>query len=190
MWGSSALRARISEFRRPGVWVSSRATIVGEVTLGDGCSVWYGAVLRADTAPIRIGVDTNIQDNCVVHADPDAPVTVGDRVSVGHAAVLHGCEVEADVLIGMSATVLNHARIGQGSLVAAGAVIPQGMVVPPGSLVAGMPAVVRRPLTEPEQAEIRENAQRYRELAEAQLPRAKSRPWRTHPLVRARYLQG
>lgn len=111
--------------------------VVGEVTLARGASVWYHAVLRADCGPITLGENSNIQDNCTVHVDPGFPVTVGAGVSVGHNAVLHGCTVEDDVLIGMGATVLNGAHIGAGSLVAAQALVPQGMRVPPGSLVAG-----------------------------------------------------
>ncbi|MCQ0021802.1 gamma carbonic anhydrase family protein [Streptomyces somaliensis DSM 40738] len=141
------------------------SVVVGEVTMGPGSSVWYHAVLRADCGPIVLGADSNIQDNCTVHVDPGFPVTVGERVSVGHNAVLHGCTVEDDVLIGMGATVLNGAHIGTGSLVAAQALVPQGMRVPPGSLVAGVPARVRRPLTDEEREGIRVNAAMYRELS-------------------------
>ncbi|MFP3466648.1 gamma carbonic anhydrase family protein [Leifsonia sp. SIMBA_070] len=142
-------------------WVAPTATVVGDVTLGRGASVWYGAVVRADNAPIVIGPDSNLQDNVSAHVDPDFPLTVGARVSVGHNAVLHGCTVEDDVLIGMSATVLNGARIGAGSLVAAGAVVTQGAVIPPRSLVAGVPAKVRRELTDEEVAGIGRNAAVY-----------------------------
>ncbi|MFD7014169.1 MULTISPECIES: gamma carbonic anhydrase family protein [unclassified Streptomyces] len=141
------------------------SVVLGEVTLAEGASVWYHAVLRADCGPIVIGADSNIQDNCTVHVDPGFPVTVGERVSVGHNAVLHGCTVEDDVLVGMGATVLNGARIGAGSLVAAQALVPQGMVVPPGSLVAGVPAKVRRELTEEEREGIKVNALMYAGLA-------------------------
>ncbi|WP_335935451.1 gamma carbonic anhydrase family protein [Streptomyces sp. PTD5-9] len=143
------------------------SVVVGEVTLEAGSSVWYHAVLRADCGPIVVGAESNIQDNCSVHTDPGFPVTVGERVSVGHNAVLHGCTVEDDVLVGMGATVLNGARIGAGSLVAAQALVPQGMQVPPGSLVAGVPAKVRRQLTEEEREGIRFNAAGYVELAKA-----------------------
>ncbi|MFJ2744612.1 gamma carbonic anhydrase family protein [Streptomyces sp. NPDC087440] len=141
------------------------SVVVGDVTLAEGASVWYGAVLRADCGPIVLGADANIQDNCTVHVDPGFPVTVGERVSVGHNAVLHGCTVGDDVLVGMGATVLNGAVIGEGSLVAAQALVPQGMVVPPGSLVAGVPAKVRRELTEEEREGIKVNALMYRDLA-------------------------
>jgi carbonic anhydrase/acetyltransferase-like protein (isoleucine patch superfamily) len=118
-------------------------------------------VLRADTETISIGAGSNIQDGCVVHADPGFPAVVGARASVGHRAVLHGCTIEDEVLVGMAAVVLNGARIGTGSLVAAGAVVLQGTVVPPGSLVAGMPARVRRELSEQERAGILGTAERY-----------------------------
>ncbi|MDT0458512.1 gamma carbonic anhydrase family protein [Streptomyces sp. DSM 41527] len=141
------------------------SVVLGEVSMAVGASVWYHAVLRADCGPIVLGADSNIQDNCTVHVDPGFPVTVGARVSVGHNAVLHGCTVEDDVLIGMGATVLNGAHIGAGSLVAAQALVPQGMRVPPGSLVAGVPAKVRRELTDEERETISLNATMYRELA-------------------------
>lgn len=142
-------------------WVAPGATVVGDVALEPGASVWYGAVVRADNAPIVIGRDSNLQDNVSAHVDPAFPLTVGERVSVGHNAVLHGCTIEDDVLIGMSATVLNGARIGTGSLVAAGAVVTQGADIPPRSLVAGVPAKVRRELTDEELRGIAENAAVY-----------------------------
>lgn len=132
------------------VFVAPTASVVGDVTLHAGASVWYGAVLRGDVERISVGADSNVQDNCTLHADPGFPVTVGERVSIGHNAVVHGATVEDDCLIGMGATVLNGAVIGAGSLVAAQALVPQGMRVPPGSLVAGVPAKVKRELTEEE----------------------------------------
>ena len=114
-----------------------------------------------------MGAGSNLQDNVVLHADPDFPCTVGARVSVGHSAVVHGCTVEDDCLIGMSATILNGAVIGAGSLVAAGAVVLEGTVVPPRSLVAGVPAKVRRALTDEEFAGVQQNAAHYQELARA-----------------------
>ncbi|MFE3587445.1 gamma carbonic anhydrase family protein [Streptomyces niveus] len=149
----------------PTAFVAPTAVVLGEVTLAAGSSVWYHTVLRADGGPIVIGADTNIQDNCTVHVDLGSPVTIGARVSVGHNAVLHGCTVEDDVLVGMGAAVLNGAHIGTGSLVAAQALVPQGMRVPPGSLVAGVPAKVKRELTEEEREGIRLNAAVYLELA-------------------------
>ncbi|RLL65640.1 gamma carbonic anhydrase family protein [Streptomyces sp. Z26] len=151
----------------PDALVAPTSVVVGGVTLRAGASVWYGAVLRGDCDTIVLGRDSNIQDNCTVHADPGFPAVVGDRVSVGHNAVLHGCTVEDDVLVGMGATVLNGARIGAGSLIAAQALVPQGMRVPPGSLVAGVPARVKRQLTDEEREGIRANAAMYVELARA-----------------------
>ncbi|GLW73947.1 gamma carbonic anhydrase family protein [Kitasatospora phosalacinea] len=151
----------------PEAFVAPGAVVVGAVTVAAGASIWYGAVLRGDAERIVVGALTNVQDNCTVHADPSFPAVLGERVSVGHNAVLHGCTVEDDVLIGMSATVLNGARIGAGSLVAAGAVVPQGMQVPPGSLVAGVPAKVKRELTAEERDGIRANGEGYRLLAAA-----------------------
>lgn len=151
----------------PDAFAAPTSVVVGEVTMAAGSSVWYHAVLRADFGPIVLGADSNVQDNCTVHVDPGFPVTVGARVSVGHNAVLHGCTVEDDVLIGMGATVLNGAHIGAGSLIAAQALVPQGMRVPPGSLVAGVPAKVKRELTDEEREGIKLNAAMYLELARA-----------------------
>ncbi|MGW0669508.1 gamma carbonic anhydrase family protein [Streptomyces sp. NPDC002746] len=151
----------------PSAFTAPTSVVIGEVTMAADSSVWYHAVLRADCGPIVIGAGSNIQDNCSVHVDPGFPVTVGERVSVGHNAVLHGCTVEDDVLIGMGATVLNGAHIGTGSLVAAQALVPQGMRVPPGSLVAGVPAKVKRQLTQEELDGVKFNAVGYVELAKA-----------------------
>src|SRR5215218_1489469 len=148
-------------------FVAAGAVIVGNVRLAAGSSVWYNAVLRAEAEPIVLGEDSNLQDTVVCHVDAGFPLTIGRGVSVGHGAVLHGCTVEDDCLIGMSATVLNGAVIGAGSLVAAGAVVLEGTVVPPGSLVAGVPAKVRRELTDEEFAGVQGNAARYVELAQA-----------------------
>ena len=152
-----------------GAWVADNATVLGDAEIGAGSGIWFGAVVRADTASIRIGRDTNVQDNCVLHADPGAPLSIGDRVSIGHLAVLHGCTVESDVLIGMGAIVMNNARIGSGSLVAAGAVVLEGTEVPAGSLVAGVPGKVRRPLTDEELEQVRTNALRYVDRARRHL---------------------
>jgi carbonic anhydrase/acetyltransferase-like protein (isoleucine patch superfamily) len=137
------------------------AVLVGNVTLGDDASVWYNSVLRAEQEPITIGPRTNLQDNVSCHVDRGFPLVVGAGVSVGHGAVLHGCTIEDNVLVGMKATVMNGAVIGTGSLVAAGAVVLEGTIVPPGSLVAGVPAKVRRELSDDEIAGIRHNAEAY-----------------------------
>ncbi|MEW2121753.1 gamma carbonic anhydrase family protein [Streptomyces sp. NPDC005474] len=148
-------------------FVAPTSSVIGDVTLGAGASVWYGAVLRGDVEGISVGARSNIQDNCTLHADPSFPVTIGERVSVGHNAVVHGATVEDDCLIGMGATVLNGAVIGAGSLVAAQALVPQGMQVPPGSLVAGVPAKVKRELNVEEREGISLNGTMYAELAKA-----------------------
>jgi carbonic anhydrase/acetyltransferase-like protein (isoleucine patch superfamily) len=150
-----------------GAWVADEAILIGDVTVADGASVFYRAVLRGDMDSISIGAGTNVQDGVVIHADPGTPVVLGAGISVGHSAVLHGCTVRDDCLIGMSATVLNGAVIGHGSLIAAGAVVLEGTEIPPGSLVAGVPAKVRRSLTESEHDSIALNAAAYRDLAKA-----------------------
>ncbi|GAB2688805.1 VOC family protein [Thalassiella azotivora] len=149
----------------PESWVAPDVALVGAVTLDAGSSVWFGSVLRADDSPIHLGEGSNLQDGCVVHPGRDLPVTVGRRVSVGHRAVLHGCTVEDDVLVGMGAVVLNGARIGRESLVAAGAVVREGTVVPPRSLVTGVPAAVKREVTGEEVERIHRNAETYVALA-------------------------
>jgi carbonic anhydrase/acetyltransferase-like protein (isoleucine patch superfamily) len=148
-------------------FVAPTASIIGNATLAQDSSAFYGVSVRADTAAITVGAGSNLQDNVVLHADPGFPCSVGAGVSVGHAAVVHGCTVEDHCLIGMGATVLNGAVIGTGSLVAAGAVVLEGTVVPPRSLVAGVPAKVRRELTDDESDGVRQNAARYVELARA-----------------------
>ncbi|WP_103383914.1 gamma carbonic anhydrase family protein [Pseudonocardia dioxanivorans] len=150
----------------PTAWVAPGAVVAGRVRVGAESGIWYTCVVRADLESITIGRGTNLQDGAVAHSDPGFPLIIGDRVSIGHRAVLHGCVVEDEVLIGMGAIVLNGARIGAGALVAAGAVVPQNAVVPPNSLVAGIPAKVRRELDEAARAANVANARDYRELRE------------------------
>lgn len=150
----------------PEAWVAPGATLVGDVHLAKTASVWYGCVLRADGDRIDVGEGSNLQDGCVVHADPGIPVTVGSDVSVGHRAILHGCTIEDGSLVGMGAVVLNGARVGRGSLIAAGTVVREGMEVPPGSLVAGVPGKIRRPLTTEDAEALLKNAHDYQDLAE------------------------
>ena len=138
--------------------------LVGDLTVGARSSVWCNVTIRADTAKITIGEETNIQDNSCLHEDDDAPLTIGDRVVVGHSCTVHGCEIEDDCLIGMGATILSNARIGAGSIVAAGAVVLGGTEIPPRSLVAGVPAKIKRAVTDEELGRIRENAAHYVEL--------------------------
>ncbi|HRW20035.1 MAG TPA: gamma carbonic anhydrase family protein [Dermatophilaceae bacterium] len=148
----------------PTAWVAPTATVVGNVVVEAGASIWYGVVIRADRERITVGPDSNIQDNSVLHADPGSPVRIGRSVTVGHSAVVHGCTVEDGSLVGMHSTVLNGAVVGAGSLVAANALVPEGSVVPPRSLVAGVPATVRRELTDEESARLRHSAEVYAAL--------------------------
>jgi carbonic anhydrase/acetyltransferase-like protein (isoleucine patch superfamily) len=146
-------------------YVAPTATIIGDVEISAGASIWFGAVVRGDMAPIRIGAGTNIQDNCTIHVDADTPATIGSGVTIGHNAVVHGCTIEDDCLIGMGSQVLNNARIESGSIIAAGAVVTQASRIGPGVLVAGAPAVVKKTLSSSAAASIREAAIHYGELA-------------------------
>ncbi|MEZ0365173.1 gamma carbonic anhydrase family protein [Mycobacterium sp. pUA109] len=145
-------------------WVAPNANVIGRVSLAARASVWYAATLRAEAEPIEVGFGTNIQDGVTIHVDKEFPARIGSGVSVGHNAVLHGCTVEDDSLIGMGAVIMNGAVVGSGSLVAASALIPQGMVIPPRSLVTGVPGRVRRELSEAEVRHNRHNAAVYRRL--------------------------
>ncbi len=151
--------------RRPLVeaaaFVADSAEVNGDVELAAGVTVWYGAVLRGDIEPIRIGEGSNVQDGCVLHTDTGLPCTVGRGVTVGHGAVLHGCTVEDDALIGMRAVVLSGATVGRGAMVGAGALVREGQVVPPGALVVGTPARVARAVRPEETARMRRGAEHY-----------------------------
>ena len=148
-------------------WVAPGAYVVGDVRLGEQSSVWYGAVLRGDTEPVRVGSRTNIQDGCVLHADPGYPAVVGDECVVGHKAIVHGCEIGDGCLIGMGVTILNGARIGEGSIVAAGALVPEGKEYPPRSLIVGIPAKRARDVTEQQTEDIARGVRTYVERAAA-----------------------
>lgn len=148
-------------------FIAPNASVIGDVTLGADSSVFYGAVLRGDTNSLTVGERTNLQDGVILHADPGFPTRIGSGVSVGHRAVVHGCTVEDDCLIGIGAVVLNGAVIGAGSLVAAGAVVPEGAVIPPRSLVAGVPATVKREISDEALDRIRLNARHYLDIAQA-----------------------
>lgn len=158
-----ALRGHAPELH-PEAWVAPNAALIGQVRLGPRASVWYSVTLRAEFEPIEIGAGSNIQDGVTAHVDPGFPLRVGSGVTVGHNAVLHGCTIEDGALIGMGAVILNGAVIGTGSLVAAGAVVSQGAVIPPRSMVAGVPAKVRRELSETEVEHIRHNGAVYEHL--------------------------
>ena len=141
------------------------ARIVGDVTLGDHVSIWYNAVVRGDEAPISIGERSNVQDNCVVHVSEGKPVKIGENVSVGHGAIVHGCTIDDNVIIGMGAIVLNGAHIGKNSLVGAGALVTENKEFPEGSLIIGSPAKAVRELSEEEIDGIMDNAEEYVKLA-------------------------
>ncbi len=145
-----------------GAFIASGARVVGAVTLNEGASVWYNAVLRADSDRITVGAGSNVQDNVSVHIDAGHPVVIGENVSIGHNAVVHGCTIGDGSLIGMGSVILSGAVIGEGCLIAGGAVVLEGAVIPPGSLVAGVPAKVRRELTAEEREQILNNARIYR----------------------------
>ena len=146
----------------PSAFVDASAQVIGDVHVGAESSIWMNVVVRGDVNSIRIGARTNLQDLVLVHVMREThPTVIGDNVTVGHSAVVHGCTIEDRCLIGMGAILLNGCRIGTGSIVAAGALVPERMVVPPGSMVMGMPAQVRRPLTGEEDASIKGYADNY-----------------------------
>ncbi len=147
-------------------YIDPAAVVIGDVTIGEHSSVWPCAVIRGDVNWVRIGARTNVQDGAVLHVMKDEyPLVLGDSVTIGHGAVLHGCTVESRVLVGIGAIVLNNARIGTGSIIAAGTLVPEGTVVPPGSLFMGHPGKFRRALTPEDQASIDGYAARYVEYA-------------------------
>lgn len=147
------------------VFVAPTAVVIGDVTIADGASIWYGAVLRGDTAPITIGRDTSIQDNTTVHSDYGFPTVVGSEVTVGHNALVHGCTIEDGCLVGNGAQVLNGAIVRRGSIVAAAAVVREGVEIGPDGLAVGVPAVVKRALTEQDRARLRRAVELYRDLS-------------------------
>ena len=161
-------RYRLGELQpslAPGAWAAPSADLIGDVHLGERASVWFGAILRGDNTPLILGPDTNFQDGAIGHSDPGFPLTIGARVTVGHQAILHGCTIADDVLIGMGAKILNAAEIPPDSLVAAGALVPEGRTFEPGVLILGSPAKAVRPLGDDEKAAIRLSAQHYAEQA-------------------------
>jgi carbonic anhydrase/acetyltransferase-like protein (isoleucine patch superfamily) len=162
----------------PSAFVAPGAVVIGDVTVGAQASLWFGVVARGDSDAIRVGAQSNVQDGCILHADEGQPCVLGERVSLGHGAIVHAATVEDEVLIGMRATVLNGARIGRGSLVGAAAVVTPGTVVPPGSVVMGMPGRVIRAVTEADREQIRRTAEHYVEAA-ARYRAAQERAGRT-----------
>jgi carbonic anhydrase/acetyltransferase-like protein (isoleucine patch superfamily) len=156
------------------VYVDESAQVIGDVELGDHASVWMCAVIRGDVHSIRIGPYSNVQDNCVIHVfKAQHPTVVADHVTIGHSATIHGCRIDSYCLIGMGATILNEAHVGEESIVAAGSLVPEGMVIPPRSLVMGVPAKFRRQVTEEERAGLRQSAQNYFEYKETYLAELK-----------------
>lgn len=151
----------------PTAWIAPTATLIGDVTVEEGASVWFGAVLRGDNAPIVLGKGSNLQDNVVVHTDFDVPTIIGENVGVGHTAILHGTTVRDGSLIGMGAKLLNHSVIGEGGFVAAGALVLEGQEIPAGHIAAGVPAKDRGEMNEDLAERVRSNAFGYRELSEA-----------------------
>jgi len=153
-----------------GVFVAENATIIGDVEVGNDCSIWFGTVLRGDVNHIRIGSRTNIQDNCVLHVTHERwPTIVAEEVTIGHGAIVHGCTVKRGALIGMGARVLDGAVVGECALVAAGAVVSEGMRVPPRALVAGVPAIVKRTLTDAEIERLEMSWRHYVEIKDKYL---------------------
>ncbi len=145
----------------PSAYIDPAAQVIGKVSVGARSSIWPSAVARGDIAEIEVGEETSIQDGAVLHCDFGVPTKIGNRVTVGHLAMLHGCVVEDGCLIGIGAIVLNNARIGAGSAIAAGALVPEGKEIPPGSMVMGVPGKVVRQVTPEEQQRFLENAQHY-----------------------------
>lgn len=154
----------------PTAFIGPHVTIWGDVTIGAEAVILPGVVMRAEMAPIRIGHQSNVQDNVVIHTDEGRPTTVGSRVTIGHLAMLHGCTVADGALVGMSTTLLNGSIVGPGAMVAAGSLVPPGMEIPPGMLALGNPAKVRRPLTDEEVAAMEKGIEHY--LAHAAAYRA------------------
>jgi carbonic anhydrase/acetyltransferase-like protein (isoleucine patch superfamily) len=142
-------------------FIAPNACVIGDVELGDNASVWFNVVIRADTAPIKIGKNSNIQDGCILHVDEGFPMVIAQNVTIGHKVMLHGCSIDEGSLIGMNAVVLNGAKIGKNCLVGANALVTENMIVPDGSLVLGSPAKVIKQLDDKTQAMIAEGAAHY-----------------------------
>src|SRR5207237_1670394 len=161
--GHSGIAARLQKGPtiHSSAWVVPGATVIGDVVIEEESSVWYGAVLRGDINRIIIGPRSNVQDNAVVHLDTGYPTTVGELVTIGHSAIVHACNVDSEVLVGMGAIILDDVEVGPRSIIGANALITGGMKIPPGSLVLGSPAKIRRQLTLDEQKDIARCAWSY-----------------------------
>lgn len=149
------------KFLTKNYFIAPNASIIGDVEIGDEVSVWFGAVIRGDITPIKIGARTNIQDNAVLHDDYDIPLTIGENVTVGHGAILHSSTIAANCLIGMGAIILNNAQIGENCIIGAGALVAQNKIIPPNSLVVGSPARVIRQVTAEEIELIQSSSTHY-----------------------------
>jgi gamma-carbonic anhydrase len=152
------------------VFIAENAAVIGDVEIGDDCSIWYATTVRGDVNGIRIGKNTNVQDNCTIHVTHlDWPTVIGENVTIGHGAIVHGCTVENGALIGMGSRVLDGAVVGESAMVGAGALVPPGMQVPPRTLVVGVPARVKRPLTADELAHLENSWKNYVQYKEKYL---------------------
>lgn len=157
-------------------FVAENATLIGSVTVGANSSIWFGAVVRGDSNSITIGARTSVQDLCVFHVDFNCPMTIGNDVTVGHRATIHGATIKDRVLVGMGSIVMNGAVIGEDSIIGAGAIVTENTVVPPGSLILGVPAKVKRAVTDEEKERILLSAKHYAEFAGEYLKDGSSRP--------------
>jgi carbonic anhydrase/acetyltransferase-like protein (isoleucine patch superfamily) len=166
------------ELAAPTAFIAPGAIVLGDVTVGDGASIWYNAVVRGDCEKIVIGRETNVQDLCLLHADPGFPCVLGSRVTLGHGAIVHGATVEDDCLIGMKAVVMNGARIGAGSIVGVGALVTEGTVIPPASVVLGTPGKVVRTVEPRDWERIRHAAEHYVQAAREALASTAAPPRR------------
>lgn len=149
----------------PDAWVAPTATLIGDVTLESGASVWFGTTIRADMAPVRIGRNSDVQDNCVIHVDEGEPTILGANVTMGHGAIVHSSIVEDEVLIANAAVLIGANRVGTGTIVGSGAVVPEGTSVPAGVVLLGIPAKVARASTEADRERIRRIAEHYADLS-------------------------
>jgi carbonic anhydrase/acetyltransferase-like protein (isoleucine patch superfamily) len=160
------LEEKRSQIDRTKCWIAPSADLIGQVRIGENSSIWWQAVLRADNEPITIGTQTNIQDGCVLHTDPGFPLTIGNKVSVGHLCMLHGCTIDDGSLIGIGSIILNGAKIGRNTLIGANTLVTEGKQIPPNSLVVGSPGRVIRELTEDQVNGLSKNADGYVKRAE------------------------
>ncbi|MCL4170935.1 UNVERIFIED_CONTAM: hypothetical protein GTU68_023384, partial [Idotea baltica] len=151
----------ISPQIHPTAWIAPGAMVIGDVVLEEGASVWFNAVLRGDNERITIGARSNVQEACVLHTDPGFPLQIGEDVTLGHGAIVHGCTIGAGALVGMGATVLNGAKVGAGALIGANALVSEGTEIPAGSLALGSPAKVKREMTPTQISMLKATAGRY-----------------------------